>query len=137
VAIEITEGSAPFEVVLNGKSQFTTDQNVFDLDVTLGDVVMVKSAIACEGIYSTVISYLPNSIKAYPNPTKGLFEITVPTEMKEIYVELYSINAVLVSKGVYPVVNQKIQLHLDNQTNGTYIAKVYTAIPTSLIIIKN
>jgi hypothetical protein len=137
VSIEITEGSAPFEVVLNGKSQFTTGQNVFDLDVKLGDEVMVKSSVACEGIYSTVISYLPNSIMAYPNPTKGLFEITVPTEMKEIYVELYSINAVLISKGFYPVVNQKLQLHLDNQTNGTYIAKVYTAIPTSLMIIKN
>ena len=137
VSIEITEGSAPFEVMLNGKSQFATDQNVFDLDVTVGDVVMVKSAIACEGIYSTVISDLPNSIMAYPNPTRGSFEITVPTEMKEIYVELYSINAVLISKAVYPVVNQKIQLHLDNQTSGTYIAKVYTAIPTSLMIIKN
>ncbi len=137
VSIEITEGSAPFEVVLNGKSQFTTEQNVFDLDVKLGDEVMVKSSVACEGIYSTVISELPNSIMAYPNPTKGLFEITVPTEMKEIYVELYSINAVLISKGFYPVVNQKLQLHLDNQTNGTYIAKVYTAIPTSLMIIKN
>ena len=137
VSIEITEGSAPFEVMLNGKSQFTTDQNVFDLDVKLGDVVMVKSSVACEGIYSTVISDLPNSIMAYPNPTKGSFEITVPTEMKEIYVELYSINAVLISKAVYPVVNQKIQLHLDNQTSGTYIAKVYTAIPTSLMIIKN
>jgi VCBS repeat-containing protein len=137
VSIEITEGSAPFEVVLNGKSQFTTDQNVFDLDVKVGDVVMVKSSVACEGIYSTVISDLPNSVVAYPNPTKGSFEITVPTEMKEIYVELYSINAVLISKAVYPVVNQKIQLHLDNQTSGTYIAKVYTAIPTSLMIIKN
>lgn len=137
VAIEITEGSVPFEVVLNGKSQFTTDQNVFDLDVTVGDVVMVKSAIACEGIYSTVISYLPNSIKAYPNPTKGSFEITVPTEMKEIYVELYSIDGVLVSRGLYRVWNQTIQLNLDSQTGGTYIAKVYTAIPTSLIIIKN
>jgi hypothetical protein len=84
-----------------------------------------------------VISDLPNSIMAYPNPTRGSFEITVPVEMKEIYVELYSINAVLISKGVYPVVNQKIQLYLDNQTSGTYIAKVYTAIPTSLMIIKN
>lgn len=137
VAIEITEGSAPFEVVLNGKSQFTTDQNVFDLDVSVGDVVMVKSAIACEGIYSTVISYLPNSIMAYPNPTKGSFEITVPTEMKEIYVELYSIDGVLVSRGLYRVWNHTIQLNLDSQTGGTYIAKVYTAIPTSLIIIKN
>jgi hypothetical protein len=137
VSIEITEGSAPFEVVLNGKSQFTTDQNIFDLDVKVGDVVLVKSSVACEGIYSTVISDLPNSVVAYPNPTRGSFEITVPTEMKEIYVELYSINSVLISKAVYPIVNQKIQLHLDDQTSGTYIAKVYTAIPTSLMIIKN
>lgn len=137
VAIEITEGSAPFEVLLNGKSKFTTDHTLFELDVNVGDVVMVKSAIACEGIYSKVISDLPNSYMAYPNPTKGSFEISMSTELKEIYIELYSIKAELISKGVYPVVNQKIQLNLDNQTSGTYIAKVYTAIPTSLIIIKN
>ena len=137
VAIEITEGTAPFEVFLNGSSQFTTNQTLFDVDVNLGDMVLVKSAIACEGVYSTVISDLPNSFVAYPNPTKGSFEIAVPAEMKEIYVELYSINSALISKGIYPVWNQRIKLNLDNQTNGTYIAKVYTAIPTSLIIIKN
>jgi VCBS repeat-containing protein len=137
VAIEITEGTAPFEVLINGNSQFTTDQSNFNIDVKQGDLIMVKSSIACEGIYSKVISDLTNGIVAFPNPTNGVFEIAIPTEMKEIYVELYSINSVLVSKGRYPVVNQKIEMNLENQTSGTYIAKVYSDVLTNLIILKN
>lgn len=137
VAIEITEGTAPFEVLINGNSQFTTDQSNFNIDVKQGDLIMVKSSIACEGIYSKVISDLTNGIVAFPNPTNGVFEIAIPTEMKEIYVELYSINSVLVSKGRFPVVNQKIEMNLENQTSGTYIAKVYSDVLTNLIILKN
>ena len=137
VAVEITEGTAPFEVLLNGNSQFTTDKSFFDLDVKKGDVILVKSSIACEGIYSKVISDLPNKVIAFPNPTKGLFEISVPTEMKEVYVELYSINSVLVSKGFYSIVNNKIVLSLENQTSGAYIVKLFSDLPSSLIIIKN
>lgn len=137
VAIEITEGTAPFEVLINGTSQFTTDQSNFNIDVKQGDLIMVKSSIACEGIYSKVISDLTNGIVAFPNPTNGVFEIAIPTEMKEIYIELYSINSVLVSKGRYPVVNQKIEMNLENQTSGTYIAKVYSDVLTNLIILKN
>lgn len=137
VAVEITEGTAPFEVLLNGNSQFTTDKSFFDLDVKKGDVILVKSSIACEGIYSKVISDLPNKVIAFPNPTKGLFEISVPTEMKEVYVELYSINSVLVSKGFYTIVNNKIVLSLENQTSGAYIVKLFSDLPSSLIIIKN
>ena len=137
IAIEITEGTAPFEVLINGNSQFSTDQSNFNIDVKQGDLIMVKSSIACEGIYSKVISDLTNGIVAFPNPTNGVFEIAIPTEMKEIYVELYSINSVLVSKGRYPVVNQKIEMNLENQTSGTYIAKVYSDVLTNLIILKN
>lgn len=137
VAIEITEGTAPFEVLLNGSSQFKTDQSNFIVDVKQGDLLMVKSAIVCEGIFSKVITELTNGVVAFPNPTKGLFEIALSTEKKEIYVELYSINSVLVFKGICPVVHQKVQLNLENQTNGTYVAKVYSEVPTNLIILKN
>ncbi len=137
VAIEITEGTAPFEVLLNGSSQFKTDQSNFIVDVKQGDLLMVKSAIVCEGIFSKVITELTNGVVAFPNPTKGLFEIALSTEKKEIYVELYSINSVLVFKGICPVVHQKVQLNLENQTNGTYVAKVYFEVPTNLIILKN
>lgn len=136
VVIEIIEGTAPFEVILNGSTKFTTDQSTFNVDVNQGDLIVVKSSIACEGIYSKTISELPNGIFTYPNPTKGLFEITVPTTKKEIYVELYTINSVLITKGIYTVLNQKIQLSLENQSYGLYIVKTYSDTPVSLIIIK-
>jgi hypothetical protein len=136
VAIEITEGTAPFEVILNGSTKFTTDQSNFTVDVNQGDLIVVKSSIACEGIYSKTISDLPSGIVAYPNPTKGLFEISIPTTQKEIYVELFSINSVIISKGIYPVLNQKIQLSLENQSNGVYVVKTYSDTQVNLIIIK-
>lgn len=136
VVIEITEGTAPFEVILNGSTKFTTDQSTFNVDVNQGDLIVVKSSVACEGIYSKTISDLPSGIAVYPNPTKGLFEISIPTNQKEIYVELFSINSILISKGIYPVLNQKIKLSLENQSSGVYIAKTHSDTPVSLIIIK-
>ncbi len=136
VVIEISEGTTPFEVILNGFTKFTTDQSTFNVDVNQGDLIVVKSSIACEGIYSKTISDLPSGIEVYPNPTKGLFEISIPTTQKEIYAELFSISSVLISKGIYSVLNQKIQLSLVNQSSGVYIAKTYSDTPVSLIIIK-
>jgi hypothetical protein len=84
-----------------------------------------------------MISELPASrLIGYPNPTKGIFEMFVPITFQEIYIELYSLNSILISKGIYPVVNQKIQLNLENQSKGVYIAKTYLDAPVSLLIIK-
>jgi VCBS repeat-containing protein len=137
VNVEITEGTAPFEVIINGSSKLNTSQSNFNVDVSQGDLILIKSSVACEGIYSKMISELPASrLIGYPNPTKGIFEMFVPITFQEIYIELYSLNSILISKGIYPVVNQKIQLNLENQSKGVYIAKTYLDAPVSLLIIK-
>ena len=136
VAVEITEGTAPFEILVNGKSQFETNQTIFSVDVNQGDLIEVKTAISCEGIYSKAIMDAPIGISAFPNPTSGEFEIQVPEIKDEIYIELFSINSILILRGIYPVVNQKVKLSLENQSHGIYIAKVHSKTPISLIIIK-
>jgi uncharacterized delta-60 repeat protein len=137
VNVEITEGTAPFEVILNGSTKFNSNQSSFSIDVSQGDLIIVKSSVACEGIYSKTISELPPSkLIAYPNPTKGMFEISVPSNLSEAYVEIFSINSNLIFKGTYPVVNQKIQLNLENLNKGVYVVKTYLDSPASLIIIK-
>jgi VCBS repeat-containing protein len=136
VAVEIKEGTAPFEILVNGKSQFETNQTSFSVNVNQGDLIEVKTAIACEGIYSKAIMDAPIGISAYPNPTSGEFEIQVPGVKDEIYIELFSINSILISNGMYPVVNQKVKLSIENQSIGIYIAKVHSGTPISLIIIK-
>ena len=136
VNVEITEGTAPFEVSLNGSHQFKTNESNFSLEVNQGDLIVVKSVIACEGIYSKTIADLPAGNWANPNPTKGSFEISVSSRQKEVLVEIFSINSVLIMKGVYPVLNQKVQLNIENQPKGLYVVRTHSESPVSVIIIK-
>lgn len=136
IDVEITEGTAPFMIFINDISQFETTDSHFSVQVKKGDVLKVQSAKSCEGVYSKEIFDMPEAVYAFPNPTKGLVEVTVPTEKQTIFVELYAVNANLISKDFYPVVNKTIQLGLDDYAVGVYIAKVYLDIPISLMIIK-
>lgn len=136
VAVEIADGTAPFEVFVNGASQFETLATNFTVPVQQGDFLEVKTAKACEGIYAKSIVEDLNGFRAYPNPTHGQIEIATPTLQTEIAVEIYNLNGQLVSKGVYSVMNGKIQLNLEKESAGMYIAKVHLETTLSLTILK-
>jgi hypothetical protein len=136
VTVDLNEGTAPFQVLINGKEKFETSSTNFTVDVKAGDLLQVKSSIPCEGIYAESIDNLLGLITAYPNPTLGKFSISVPTTNPEVEAELYTLSSQLISKGSYPVVNEKIQLSLENQTTGVYVVKINLATPVSLIIVK-
>ena len=95
----------------------------------------VKTAVSCEGIYAKTIDGF-DTVFAYPNPTHGAFEITVPTMLTEVVVELYNFNSQLISAKKYPVVYGKVQLSLANKPTGVYLAKVLLDQPVTLKIIK-
>jgi hypothetical protein len=135
-SVQIVEGTAPFEVFVNGTAQFETSATNFTVPVKQGDFLEVKTAIACEGIYATSIVDELNGFAAYPNPTHGAIEIATPTLKTEIAVELYNLNGQLISKGLYSVVNGKVQLNLEKESAGVYFAKVYLDTPVSLTIVK-
>lgn len=134
--VDITSGTAPFEILVNGTTQFETSETNFAVDVKQGDLLEVKTAIACEGIYVANVLDGLVGVVIHPNPTAGLFEITIPTSKTEVEVELYSIGSQLISKRKYPVINQRIQLSLEKETDGVYFAKVNLDVPVSLTIIK-
>ena len=136
VSVEIEQGTAPFTIFINGREQFETSAPVFSVEVKKGDVLEVKTAVSCEGIYSKTIDAF-NAVFAYPNPTQGTFEITVPTSKKEVVVELYNILSQLISVKTYPVVYGKVQLSLENKPKGLYITKILLDQPVSIKIIKN
>ena len=134
-SVEIEKGTAPFTVFVNGLEQFETSAPIFSVDVKGGDVLEVKTAVSCEGIYAkTIDAFEP--VFAYPNPTQGAFEITVPTMLTEVVVELYNFNSQLISTKKYPVVYGKVQISLANKPTGVYIAKVLLDQPVTLKIIK-
>ncbi len=137
IAIEITEGTAPFEIFVNGQSQFETSTTNFSVAVQEGDLLEVKTAKPCEGIYAKSIEgVLGSNVMGYPNPTSGRFEISIPTSSKEVSIEIYSLGGQLISKGNYTVINAKVQLDLTKETEGIYIAKVYLNPAISLTIVK-
>jgi subtilisin-like proprotein convertase family protein len=134
-SVEIEQGTAPFTIFINGREQFETSASVFSVEVKKGDVLEVKTAVSCEGIYSKTIDAF-EAVYAYPNPTNGAFEITVPTAQTEVVIELYSMLSQLISVKTYPVVYGKVQLSLENKPTGLYIAKVLLDQPVSIKIIK-
>jgi hypothetical protein len=136
-SIDISEGTAPFTVLVNGKEKFETTSSNFSVDVKAGDLLQVKTSIPCEGIYSEAIDNLLGLITAYPNPTLGKFIVNVPTTKQEVDIELYTLSSQLISKSTYPVNNQKVQLSLENETTGVYIVKLNLETPVSLIVVKN
>jgi hypothetical protein len=136
IAIEIVEGTAPYQVFVNGTVQFETLSSVFLVEAGQGDLIQVKTAKPCEGIYSKGLDDALGFISAYPNPTAGRFEISVPVSRKEVVVDLFTLTSQLISKGTYPVVNGKVQLNLENEATGIYIAKIHLDTPLYLKIIK-
>lgn len=135
VSVEIEKGTAPFIVYINGLEQFETSAPLFSVEVKSGDILEVKTAVSCEGIYAKTIDGI-DGVFAYPNPTQGAFEITVPNSLTEVVVELYNINSQLISTKKYPIVYGKVQISLESKPTGVYIAKVLLDQPVSLKIIK-
>nr|WP_314898332.1 alpha-amylase family glycosyl hydrolase [uncultured Flavobacterium sp.] len=136
VAVEIVEGTAPYKIFVNGNVQFETPSPTFSVEIKKGDLLEVKTAKPCEGIYSKGIDDLIGFVSFYPNPTAGRFEITLPISRKEVVIDLYTLSSQLISRGTYPVVNEKIQLNLEKESSGIYIVKVYLDTPVYLKIIK-
>jgi 1,4-alpha-glucan branching enzyme len=134
--VEIIEGTAPFQVVVNGNYQFETSVTTFSVPVSQGDLLEVKTAKTCEGVYATSITDPLSGFVAYPNPTHGLIEITTPTLQKEITIELYNSNGQLISKGNYSVMNGEVHLNVEKESAGVYFAKVYLDTPISVTIVK-
>ncbi|TDW50033.1 putative secreted protein (Por secretion system target) [Flavobacterium sp. 270] len=138
VDVEITEGTAPFTVFVDGQAQFETTDSNFSLDLNKAALVEVATAKACEGVYSKKISTMDvfGSLTAYPNPTTGSFEIEIPVNKNEVKIEIYNFGGQLVSTKNYTIENGKAQLNLENQPSGIYAAKIYLDTPEYIKIIK-
>lgn len=90
VVIELDQGTAPFAVYVNEIEKMQTTNSQFEIEVNHGDLVEVKTSIACEGVFSKEIA-LGDVISIYPNPTKDTFHFIFPNEIKKIEVTLLSL----------------------------------------------
>ncbi|MDP5198576.1 T9SS type A sorting domain-containing protein [Flavobacterium sp. DG2-3] len=139
VEVEITEGTAPFTVFVDGTEQFQTTDANFTVALDKAGLVEVATAKACEGVYAKkVTSYeLGTTLAAYPNPTSGIIEIEIPSTKTEVAIELYNFGGQLVSQGTYNIESGKAILNLEKLPSGIYAAKINLETPEYIKIIKN
>ncbi len=133
--VKVTSGTAPYNVVVNGILQFQTDEKEFEVDVKMNDLLEVKSSKDCEGTLSKKITLL-DAVIASPNPSKGLFEITIPTNSDKVMLEIYNMNSALISRKVYNIENKKVFVNIENEPPGTYLIRVNSDPVETIRIIK-
>ncbi len=139
VDVEITEGTAPFTIFVDGAEQFQTTDSNFSIELTEGGLIEVATSKACEGVYAKKIKttdILGTVLSAYPNPTSGVFEIEIPTDKNEVTIEIYNFGGQLVSRNAYVIENGTAKLNLVSQPSGIYAAKIYLETPEYIKIIK-
>ena len=134
--VTIKSGTAPFIVFKNGELIIETYQSNFSVAVNHGDDIEVQGKSACQGELAEHINLLEN-IKAYPNPSNGVFELFIPANILSIHVEVYNVQSQLVSSETYDVNAGVVNLNINENPKGVYFVKVNTEEPIFLKIIKN
>ena len=135
ISFDITQGTAPFEIYVNGAFKFKTIDESFSVEVLHGDFLEVYSAKLCEGTLERSVD-LSDNLVAYPNPTEGFFELTLPTLQQEVQIAIFSIDSQFISRKVYPVNYGKVEINIDNLSSGVYIIKVESGITASITVVK-
>ena len=133
--ISIEDGTAPYTVLRNGQTVLETYQSNFSVDVTHDDDIQIKTKSSCQGKLVKRINLLEN-IKAYPNPSNGLFDIFIPSDLESIHLEVYNIQSQIISSKVYPVHSGVISLNISENPNGIYFVKVNLEQPVFVKLIK-
>lgn len=121
VSVNISQGTAPFDVLVNGEQIMQTHSSNFEVSANEGDLVEVKTRVVCEGALSQLVSGM---FQVSPNPTKNRFEISMSMPLIEVPVAIYNVYGQQVSSQVYQVIQGRIQLDLQDQPAGVYFAKM-------------
>ncbi len=133
--VQIEKGTAPYKVFVNGEVLFETMSTSIDINVKHGDLLQIKTAVACEGVIAKKIELL-EAVVAYPNPSNGHYEIALPVSEGQVKIEVYNILGKLLESNNYQIISGKVHLNLSDKPNGLYIAKIYLEEPTTLKLLK-
>lgn len=80
----------------------------------------------------------PFKLKAYPNPSNGIFKLYIPTNKEKIDLAIYNQTGVLVLKSILILKDKKATIDLTNLASGFYFAKInLNGKTTSIKLIKN
>ncbi|RED47847.1 BNR-4 repeat-containing protein [Seonamhaeicola aphaedonensis] len=133
--VSVTSGTGPYKVYKNGLELFETHQTNFTIAVEHGDEIQVKSKEACQGKMTKTINLLED-VKAYPNPSNGLFELYIPNDVETLNLEVYNIQSQLIKSKTYRINNGKVSLDLTDSPNGIYFVRMNLEKPVFTKLIK-
>lgn len=136
VEVSVDSGAPPYTVYKNGEQIMETYQSNFSIDVNHGDNLQIKSKDACQGEMLKTVNLLED-VKAYPNPSSGIFEIFMPTNLKMVDMEVYNIHSQLVEFKKCKVNSGKSLLNIDYMPSGIYFVKVNWEQPIFIKLVKN
>lgn len=122
--IEVSDGTLPYQVYVNGSLKFETNQNNFNFNINYGDLIEVKTKNECEGVFSREIE-LFETVSIYPTPSKGLFTLPILTNYKTVKVNVFNNLSQLVQLNSLNVINSRVQIDITNYPKGIYFIKVY------------
>ena len=133
--VTVETGSAPYTVYKNGLIILKTYKLNFTIDVNHGDDIQIKSKEACQGELLKTINLLED-IRAYPNPSNGVYKIYIPNDINSIGLELYDIQSRLIASKKYNVINGTLSIDIKDKPSGIYFAKINSKKPIFIKLIK-
>lgn len=134
--VQITKGTAPYTININGKEVITTVETSLEVNVSNGDKISVSTALACEGVLEKHIS-ISNGILTFPNPTSGLtYVATSNTDLKKVTVVVTNMQQQVIIEKIYAIKNGMIALDLSDKPSGIYMATILLETPETTKIIK-
>lgn len=133
--VTVETGSAPYTVYKNGLTILKTYKPNFTIDVNHGDDIQIKSKEACQGELLKTINLLED-IRAYPNPSNGVYKIYIPNDINSIGLELYDIQSRLIASKKYNVINGTLSINIQDKPSGIYFAKINSKKPIFIKLIK-
>jgi hypothetical protein len=134
--MDITSGTAPYTIAINGEQLFSTYERNFSVDVNHGDKISVSSKFECEGILFSEVNLI-DQFTASPNPTTDYVDILVPTIQKqEISVTVYSSLQQKVLEKNCTVQNGRIRVPLSHLSTGLYFVVLHLETPVNFKIVK-
>ncbi|SNR39369.1 Por secretion system C-terminal sorting domain-containing protein [Lutibacter flavus] len=90
VIVELDKGTPPYTVYLNGLEKLQTLNSIFEIAIKPGDIVEVKTSIACEGVFSKEIA-AEAAISVYPNPINNIVNFKFPNDVDKIEISIYNL----------------------------------------------
>ncbi|WP_158293197.1 DUF4955 domain-containing protein [Tamlana fucoidanivorans] len=135
VQVTVDTGVPPYSVFKNGTQVLETYQSSFNIEANQGDNLVVKGKDACQGELAKTVDFL-SDIQAYPNPSNGWFEVFIPTDLKQVEVELYNMHGQLVVMNKQQLNAGKLLIDIVDKPNGMYILKLNLEKPIFVKLIK-